>query len=42
VLDLDLHRRTLLAFGLEGSLDQFADDHDTLTLLQALRCVLGD
>ena len=42
VLDLDLHDRSLVAFDLEGSLDQLADDHDTLAFLQALRCVLGD
>jgi hypothetical protein len=42
VLHLDLNDRSLLTFGLEGSLDQLADDHDALSFLQALRCVLGD
>ena len=34
ILDLDLNDRALLTFGLEGSLHQLADDHDTLAFLK--------
>jgi hypothetical protein len=41
VLDLDLNDRTLLTFGLEGSLDQLAGYEDPHALLEAAARVLG-
>jgi hypothetical protein len=40
--DLDLHDRALLAFDLEGSLDELAGHEDPHPLLEGVRCVLGD